>query len=61
MRTPDFYADLEQMKEQYFDTSNFPESSPLHSKKNKAVPGYFKDETAGYPIKSFVGLRSKVK
>ena len=27
---------------------------------NKAVPGVSKDETAGYPIKSFIGLRSKV-
>ena len=47
VQTPDFYEDLAKVKDAYYDTSNFP--------RNKAIP----DETAGYPIKSFFGLRSK--
>lgn len=61
VRTDDFYKDLEQMKDEHFDTSNYDPDSPIYSKKHKSVPGFFKDETGGYPIKSFCGLRSKVR
>ena len=49
------------MKEEHFDTSNYSPDDQLFSSVNKAAPGFFKDETAGYPIKSFIGLRSKVR
>ena len=60
MQTPDFYEDLAKVKDAYYDMSNYPQESQLYSERNKAIPGFFKDETAGCPIKSFVGLRSKV-
>ena len=44
----------------YLDLSNYAESHPLYSAKNKAVIGLFKDETKGHAIQEFVGLRSKM-
>ena len=43
-----------------FDFSNYPKDHKLFSLRNKKVPGFFKDETAGKPIGEFVGLRSKM-
>ena len=43
-----------------FDFSDYPEDHPLHNNFNKKVIGKMKDETAGKPIRAFVGLRSKM-
>ena len=59
VETPDFYKDIESMKDQ-FDTSNYPRHHYLFSLDNKAVPGLFKDECGGKVISEFVGLRSKL-
>ena len=51
----DFLADRE-----YFDNSDYPPNSEFYFKENKKVIGKFKDETAGAPIKEFIGLKSKM-
>ena len=51
--------DMNGMKE-HFDCSEYPNSHPLYSANNQAVPGKFKDECAGKIISEFVGLRSKL-
>ncbi|MCG8113271.1 MAG: DNA polymerase, partial [Candidatus Thiodiazotropha taylori] len=53
------YAHLKE-DEELFDFSDYPESHPLFSVKNKKVLGKMKDETNGTPISEFVGLRSKM-
>jgi hypothetical protein len=52
---------MEKQKE-LFDTSNFenPDTSFLKSNDNKKVLGKMKDESEGFPIKEFVGLRPKL-
>lgn len=62
IESDDVYADLAaiQKKENVFDFSSYPKDHPLFSATNKKVPGFFKDETNGLPIHSFVGLRSKM-
>ena len=55
----DVYQDFWYDKEK-FDNSDYLESSPYYDKTNKKVIGKFKDEAAGIPITSFVGLRSKM-
>ena len=55
--TENVYEDLKDII-QHFDTSNYPENHFLYSKENKKKLGFFKDETGGIPIKSFVGLRA---
>jgi len=57
--TPDVYADM-QMHIDLYDTSDYPESHPLHSTKNKKALGKMKDETLGIVVSEFVGLRSKM-
>lgn len=52
--------ELLQIPGDVFDFSNHPVQSPLHSDRQKRVPGKFKDESAGKPIYQFVGLRSKM-
>jgi len=59
IETEDIYEDMKDMK-QFFDFSNYPKDSSLHSVKHKKIPGYFKDETSGRIIEKFVGLRSKM-
>lgn len=59
IRTPDLYADLAELGE-CFDFSDYPKEHPLFSEKFKKVPGYFKDELNGVPMKSFIGLRPKM-
>ena len=51
----DFFADRE-----LFDNSDYPENSEFYFNENKKVAGKFKDETAGEPIRDFVGLKSKM-
>lgn len=62
--TEDMYKDLktEVKKEQdsWYDTSDYPKDSPLHSSVNKKVIGKMKDEMNGTIIKEYVGLRAKM-
>ena len=44
----------------WIDFSNYSRDHPNYSNKFKLIPGKFKDETAGIPIKEFVGLRAKM-
>ena len=55
----DVYKDFFKDKDK-FDNSDYPEYSPFFYKTNKKVIGKFKDESAGFPITEFVGLRSKM-
>jgi hypothetical protein len=43
-----------------YDFSEYPIDHILHDRKNSAVIGKFKDETAGKPIIEFVGLKPKM-
>ena len=51
----DFFADRER-----FDNSDYPSDSKFYFAENKKVIGKFKDETAGVPIREFIGLKSKM-
>ena len=57
--TDDLFHDMSEFLEKY-DTSNYDQSHPLYSEKNKKVVGLFKDELGGKLITEFVGLRSKM-
>ena len=57
IKTEDFYQDMYDNKE-WFDLSDIP--GKFCDNANKKVLGKFKDETAGIPIKEFIGLRSKM-
>ena len=57
--TEDFYKDMEE-ELGWYDTSDYPKTSPLHSDENKKVIGKMKDEMNGTVIKEFVGLRAKM-
>ena len=52
--------DLMSIRDDHLDTSDYPESHPLHSLQNKKVPGVFKDEMLGKRMTEFIALRSKV-
>lgn len=43
-----------------FDTSDYKKDHLLYSDRNKKKVGVMKDETAGVPIREFVGIRSKM-
>ena len=43
-----------------FDLSNYSTQSKYYDKSNKSVLGIMKDETRGYVIKEFVGLKPKM-
>ena len=60
IQTGNLGADMVEMGK--FDFSNYPESHPLKNKcpQNTGRLGFFKNETKGYPIKEFIGLRSKM-
>ena len=62
IETEDFYKDITPDVKERFDTSEYPEKhkSGIPTGENKKVLGKFKDETAGKPIKEFVGLRAKL-
>ena len=62
IKTEDFYADILGDVEEFFDTSDYvhPPFAGFPTGKNKKVPGKFKDETAGKPIREFVGLKAKL-
>jgi hypothetical protein len=55
----DVYSDMSEHQSLY-DTSEYPEDHPLHSKVNKKVLGKMKDECAGRVIEEYVGLRPKM-
>ena len=59
IRTEDIYSDFLQDRE-LFDNSDYPSDSKFYFSENKKVIGKFKDETAGVPIKEFIGLKSKM-
>ena len=61
IETEDFYEDISNDVEGYFDTSNIPKDHPsgIQGKNNK-VPGMMKDEAGGIIIEEFVGLRAKL-
>ena len=59
IQTEDVYRDMSEHQSLY-DTSDYPEDHPLHSKINKKVLGKMKDECAGRVIEEYVGLRPKM-
>ena len=60
--TEDFYEDISDDVERWFDASNNNENDkrPLPIGKNKKVIGLFKDELAGKIMKEFCALRPKM-
>ena len=59
IRTEDIYSDFFGDRE-LFDNSDYPSDSKFYFSENKKVIGKFKDETAGVPIREFIGLKSKM-
>ena len=59
--TEDFYKDIANVVEKWFDAFNYEEDNkkPLPTEKNKKVIGLFKDELGGSIIKKIFGLRAK--
>lgn len=58
--TDDIYVDIKENIDK-FDTTNYDENNIYGiPRKNKAVPGLFKDETQGKVMLEFVGLRAKL-
>ncbi len=60
IKTDDFYEDISEDVNKWYDTSNYDEDHPLFSKNNKKVVGMMKNECGGKQIIKFVGLRSKL-
>ena len=61
MKTEDFFKDIANDVEKWFDTANYDgnNKTPLPIGKNKKVIGIFNDELAGKIMIEFVGLRGK--
>ena len=61
IKTEDFYKDIANDVEKWFDTSNYDENDerPLPIGKNKKVLGLFKDELGGKIMKLFAPVRAK--
>ena len=61
IKTEDFYKDIADDVDRWFDTSNYDkdDNRPLPIGKNKKVIGKFKDELDGKIIIEFVALRAK--
>ena len=61
IKTEDFYRDIANDVERWFDTSNYDEKDkrPLPIGKNKKVIGLFKDELDGKIMIKFVAFRAK--
>ena len=59
--TEDFFQDISNDVEKWFDMSNYDKNDkrPLPIGKNKKVPGLFKDELGGKIITEFVALKPK--
>ena len=61
IKTEDFYEEIANNVEKWFDTSNYDDHDkrPLPIGKNKKVIGLFKDELGGKIMKEFLALRAK--
>ena len=61
IKTEDFYKDISDDVDKWFDTSNFDKNDnrPLEIGKNKKVYGRFKDDIGGKIMTKFCGLRAK--
>ena len=61
IKTEDFYKDIADDVERWFDASNYDkkDNRPLPIGKNKKVIGLFKDELGGKIVKEFCALRAK--
>ena len=61
IKTEDFFEDISNDVERWFDTSNYDKNDkrPLPIGKNKKVPGLFKDELGGKIMTEVVALRLK--
>ena len=61
IKTENFYENIANDVERWFDTSNYDENDkiPFLTGKNKNVIGLFKDELGGKIITEFVALRAK--
>ena len=61
IKTGDFFEDISNDVERWFDTSNYDENDkrPLPIGKNEKVPGVFKEELGGNIIVEVVALRPK--
>ena len=66
IKTEDFYEDIANDVEKWFDSSNYDECNsvendkrPLPIGKNKKIIGLFKDELGGEIMKEFLWLRTK--
>ena len=61
IKTKDFYEDIANDVEKWFDTSDYnkDDKRPLPIGKNKKVIGLFKDELGEKIMIEFVGLRAK--
>ena len=61
IKTEDFYEDIANDVERWFDTSNYDkkDNRPLLIGKNKKVMGKFKDEIGGKIMAKFCGLGAK--
>ena len=59
IKTKDFFKDIYNDVERWFDISNYNDKRPLPIGKNKKVPGLFKDELGGKIITEVVALRPK--
>ena len=59
IKTEDFFEDISNDVERWFDTSNYDKNDkrPLPKGMNKKVPGLFKDELGGKIITEVVALR----
>ena len=62
IKTEDFYKEIANEVEKWFDTFNYDENDkrPLPIGQNKKVIGLFKDELGGKIVKEFVVLRAKI-
>lgn len=60
IQTEDFYRNIAGDIEAKFDTADYPSDHPLYSTVNKKFIRMMTDETAGNPVREFVGLRSKM-
>ena len=60
IKTDDFYEDIKNDADEWFDTSNYEKDHPLFSNKNKKQVGFMKDACGGNKILRFYGLRSEL-
>ena len=61
IKAKEFYEDINNDVEEWFDTSNYKIDRPLLiTDKNKKVVGKFKDELGGRIMTRFIGLHAKV-